>query len=80
MGMLCCVTFHPLCELSDYTVFVTALSPIITVVMLAIVLGVSQELFSTGHQHRYPEIRSQDCSNHGNEPTVGAVGTAQTLA
>ena len=31
--------------------------------MLAVGLGVSQELFSQGHQCRYTEVRSQDCSS-----------------
>ena len=46
MGVLCCVTFHPLCELSDYTVVGTALSRTLTVGMPATGPGVSQVLFS----------------------------------
>jgi len=38
MGMLCCVTFYLLCELSDYTVVGTALGSMLTVSMLVIVL------------------------------------------
>ena len=80
MGVLCCVTFHLLCELSDYTVFGTALGPTLTIGMLAIGPGVSLKLFSPGHQHRSTEVRSQDCSNYGSGPTVGTMGAAQTLA
>ena len=64
MGVLCGVTFHPLCKLSDYTVVGTALGPTLTVGMLAIGPGVSQMLFSPGLQHGSTEVRSQDCSNH----------------
>ena len=79
MGVLCCVTIHPLCKLSDYTVVGTALGPTLTMSMLAVGPGVSQT-FSPGHQNRSTEFRSQDCSNHGSGPTVGAMGAAQTLA
>ena len=48
MGVLCCVTFHPLCEFSDYTVVGTALGPFLTVGIPAIGPGVSQTLFSPG--------------------------------
>ena len=78
--MLCCVTFHPLCKLSDYTVVGTALGTTLTVGMSAIGLGVSQALFSPGHQRRSTDIRSQDCSNHGSGPVMGEMGAAQTLA
>ena len=44
--MLYCVSFHLLCELSDYTVVGTALGPTLTMGKLAIGLGVSQTLFS----------------------------------
>ena len=80
MGLLCCFTFHPLCKLSDYTVVGTALGPTLTVGILAVDPGVSQILFSPGHQCRSIEVRSQDCSNHGSGPTVGAMGEAQSLA
>ena len=80
MGVLCCVTFHPLCELSNYTVVGTALSPMLTMGIPTIGPGVSQTLFSPGHQHRSTEVRSQDCSNHGSGLIVGAMGEVQTLA
>ena len=80
MGVLCCVTFHPLCELSDYTAVGTAYGPTLTMGMLAIGPGVSQTYFSPGHQCRSTEVRSQDCSNHGSGPTVGAMGAALSLA
>ena len=80
MGVLYCVTFHPLCELLDDTVVGTALRPTLSVVMQAIGPGVSQALFSSVHQCRSTEVRSQDCSNHGSGPTVGAMGATQTLA
>ena len=80
MGVLCCVTFHPLCELSDYTVVGTALGHTLTMGMLAVGPGVSQTLFSPGHQHRSTEVRSQDCSNYGSGLTVGTMGASQTLA
>ena len=76
MGVICCVTFHPLCELSDYTVVGSALGHTLTVGMPAVGPGVFQMLFSPGHQHRSTEVRSWDYSDHGSEPTVGA---AQTL-
>lgn len=80
MGVLCCITFHRLCELSDYADIGTALVPILTVCMLAIGLDVSQALLSPGHQNRFTEVRSQDCSNHRSGLTMGAKGAAQTLA
>ena len=81
MVVLCCVTFHPLCELSDYTAVGTALNHTLSMGMPAIDPGVSQMLFSPGHQHRSTEVRSQDCSHHGSGPSVCAMGgAAQTLA
>ena len=80
MAVLCCVAFHPFCDLSDYTVVDTALGPALTVGMPAIGPGVSQTLFSPGHQRRSTEVRSQDCSNHESGPAVDAMGAAQTLA
>ena len=79
MSMLCCVTFHLLCELTSYSVIGTALSPILTVGMLVVGPGVSQALFLPGHQHRYTEVMSQDCGNPGSGPTLGAMGAALTL-
>ena len=81
MGVLCFVTFHPLYELSDYTVVVTALGPTVTMCMLAIAPVSLRCCF-----HQVTSIdplksgRSQDCSNDGARPTVGAMGAAQTLA
>ena len=43
-------------------------------------LDISWALFSPSHQHRSPEVRSQDCSNHRSGLTMGAKGAAQTLA
>lgn len=80
MGVLCCITCHRLCELSDYADVGTALVPILTVCMLAIGLDVSQALLSPGPQNTFTEVRSQDCSNHRSGPTVGATRAAQTLA
>lgn len=78
--MLCCVTFHPLCEFPDHTTVGTALGPILMVGVSAIGPDISQVLFSPGHQHRYAEVRYLDCSNHGSGPAVGAMGAAQILA
>ena len=61
--MLCCVTFQPLCVLTSYSFFDTALVSTLTMGVLAIGPGVSQALFSPGHQHRSMEVRSQNCSN-----------------
>ena len=79
MGLLCCVTFHPLYTVSDYTV-VIALSLTLIVGMPQIDPGVSQTLFSAGYQHRSTDARSQDYSNRGSGSAVGVMGTAQTLA
>ena len=70
MGVLCCITCHRLCELSDSADVGTALVPILTVCMLAIGLDVSQALLSPGPQNTFTEVRSQDCSNHGSGPVV----------
>ena len=80
MDVLCCVTFHPLCELSDYTVVCAALSPTLTVDIPAIGHGVSQALFSPDHQCRSTEVMSQNCTNHGSGPIMDAMQAAQTLA
>lgn len=68
MGVLPCVTFHPLCKLSDYTVVGGALMP-------AIDSGISQMLFAPGHQGRSNEVRSQDC----NQEFGCVIGAALTL-
>ena len=80
MGVLCCVTFHPLCELTSYTVVGTALGHTLTVGVPAVGPGVSWTLFSPGHQSRSTEVRPQDCSNHGSGAVVGVMRAAQTLA
>ena len=80
MNVLCCVPFHPLCGLTKYTVAGTVLGPASIVVMLAISPGVTQVLFSQGHQHRSTEVRSHDSSSCVPGPTVGAMVAAQTLA
>ena len=77
MGVLCCVTFHPLCRLSDYTVVGTALNPTLTVGMPAFGPGDSQALFLRGYQCISTEVRSQDCSNHESGPAVGVMGALQ---
>lgn len=63
--------------LTSYSCFDTALVSTLTVGVLAIGPGISQALFSPGHQHRSTEVRSQNCSNHGSLPAVGANGAAQ---
>ena len=80
MNVLCCVPFHPLCGLTKYTVVDKALSPTLSVGMLAVGPGDSQALFSPSHQCISTEVRSQDCSSCAPGPTVGAMETAQTLA
>ena len=60
VSMLCCVTFYLLCELTSYSLVGIALGPTLTMGMLAVVPGVSQALFSPGHQCRSTEVRSQD--------------------
>ena len=45
MGVLCCVTFHPLCKLSDYTVVDTDIGPTLTMGMPAIGPGVLRHYF-----------------------------------
>ena len=79
MNVLCCVPFHLLCVLTKYTIVGTALSPALTVGMLAIGPGDSQALFSPGHWNRSTEVRSQDCSSCAPGPTVGSMEAAQTL-
>lgn len=46
MHVLCCVTFHLLCKLSDYADDGTVLGSTVTVGMLAVGLSVSQMLLS----------------------------------
>ena len=62
-----------------YAVVGTALGSTLTVSMLAIGPVVSQVLFSPGHQRRYTELRSQDCSSCAGGPTVGAMEATETL-
>ena len=79
MSVLCCITFHLLCKITSYSVVDTAFGASLIMGMLAVVPGVSQVLFSPGHQCRSTEVKSQVCSNHGSGPAVGAMGAAQTL-
>ena len=65
---------------TNCTVVGTSLSSTLTVGMLAIGPGVSQALFSPGHQHRSTKVRSKDFSNPVPGPTVGGLGGAQILA
>ena len=74
MGELCCVTFHQLCELSDYTAVGTAVSLTLTAGVQSAGPGVSLALFSSGHQYKSTEGRSQDHTDHGSGPTVGTMG------
>ena len=60
MGVLCCITFHRLCELSDYADIGTALVPILTVCMLAFVPGNSHQAICAD-----PLRSGQDCHCHG---------------
>ena len=56
----------------------TALSSTSVIGMLAVDPGISQTLFSSGHQHRCVEIRSQDYSSCASGPTVGAMEATDT--
>ena len=56
----------------------TALGPTLTLCMLAHGPGVSQMLFSEGHQHRSSEVRSQDGIHHGAGPTVVLWGSSDS--
>ena len=47
-------------ELSESTAVGTAVGPTLTVDMLVVGPSVCQMLFSSGHQHRSIEVRSQD--------------------
>lgn len=76
--MVCCVTFHPLCKLSDYADVGTALGPTVTVGMLAGGPSVSQMLLLPVTRVRSTEVKSRDGSNHGS--VVSVTGAAQTLA
>ena len=80
MGLLCYVTFYLVCELLNYTVLGTALGPTLTIGMRAFGPGISQMLFSTGHQHSSTELKFQDFSNQGFGTIVGTMGSALTLA
>ena len=71
--------FSPI-VLTNYTVTGTALSPTLTVSMLAVGLDVSQALFSLGQLCRFTEVRSLDCSNRAPGPTVGVTEEAQIMA
>ena len=54
--VFCCVIFHLLCWLTNYTIVETALSPTLTMVIVAVVPGFSQALFSPSHQCRSPKV------------------------
>ena len=41
--------------------------------------GVSQMLFLQGHQHRFNEVRSWDCIEHGAGPTVVLRGSSGSV-
>ena len=41
--------------------------------------GVSQLLFSQGHHHRFSEVRSWDCIQHGAGPTVVLWGSSGSV-
>ena len=78
----CALSCHvsPLCGLTGYTVVSTALSPVVTLGRPVVGPGVSQALFSPGHQHRFTEGGSQHCSSHAPGPAVVAMAAAQPLA
>ena len=69
LGCALSVTFCTLCE-SRVTLVGIDLGPTSTMGMPAHGPGVSQMLFSPGHQHRSPELRSQNCIHHGAGPAV----------
>lgn len=56
MGVLSCVTFHPLCELSDHADLGTALCHTLAVGMPVTCPGICQSLLSLGHQSRSTEV------------------------
>ena len=58
------------CVSSHVTLVSTAPGPTLTMGIPAHGLGVSQMLFSPGHQHRPIEIRTQDCIQPGAGSTV----------
>ena len=63
-GSVLCVTFMP-CASSHVTLVGTTLGPTLAMGMMAHGPGASQMLFSPGHQHRSPGLRSQNCIHHG---------------
>lgn len=80
MCVFCWVTFHSFCGLTKYTAVGTALDPTLTIYVLVIGPGVSQALFSPGHQCRSIEVRTQGCSICAPGPTVGTMEASETLA
>lgn len=78
VSVLYCVTFHPLCGFTEYTVIGTVMLAIGTV-MLAIGPGILQALFSPGNQGRSTEVSSQACNSCVPRPVVGSLEAAQTL-
>ena len=79
MGLLCYVTFYLVFELLDYIVFGTALGPTLTMGLRAFGPGISQMLFSPGHQHSSTELKFQDFSYQGFGTTVVTMGSALTV-
>lgn len=78
----CALSCHlsPMCGLTGYTVVGTALSPVVTLGRPVVGPGVSQALFSPGHQHRFTEGGSQHCGSHAPGPAVVAMEAAQPPA
>lgn len=77
--MLYCVTFSSLCGLIQFTLVGAALSPNLNIVISVIGSGVSQVLFSLGHQCNSTEIRTQDCNIYALGSAVGFMEAYQTL-
>ena len=69
----------PTMGFTKYTAVGTALGPTLTVGMPAHGPGVSQMLFLQGHQHRFNEVRSWDCIEHGAGPTVVLRGSSGSV-
>ena len=57
----------------------TAVVPTLTMGMMAHGPGVSQLLFSQGHQHRFSEVRSWDCIEHEAGPAVVLRGSSGSI-
>ena len=74
MGVLCCVTLYPVCELSDHDDVDTAFGH-----TLIVGVPITLILLSLGHQS-ITEVRSYDCSNHGYGHVAGVMEADLTLA